>query len=344
MLTILKKSLLNRPCKLAAELAIASYMDTLNSPARLPLPNPFLQFQSRYLILGTFLIASPVVSGLYAILGEWQLLPLPNEDPISTPVLTITLLTVMGLAILWVSRCESLSVRYLFGQRVLKVSIVHSVLLVASLLLFSLGISSIGFYLLSLVFPEYVAQVLESNMLMMGAQSLYPRLYQGLMLFLLVVYAPLVEELIFRGILLQRWSVKWGLRRGLVASSVLFGALHLNNPMGLTLFGLVMGLLYVRTCSLWVPIACHALNNLAAVGIDGLSKIATGGQTSTVSDVQDVWIVSLLLIAVSFPFLGWFIWHSWPRRKDQIPYLLNVGVAQGDLQTDAMQDKVDRLL
>jgi len=324
-------------------------MDTLNSPAPSPLPNPFLKFQSRYLILGTFLIASPVVGGLYAILGEWQLLPPPSEDPISTPILTITILTVMGFAILWVGRHKGLSVKYLFGQRVPKVSIFYSLLLVASLLLFSLGISSVSFYVLSLFFPGYVEQLLESSALLLDVQSLYPRLYQALMLFLLVVYAPLVEELVFRGILLQRWSVKWGVRRGLVASSVLFGALHLNNPLGLTLFGLAMGVLYVRTCSLWVPIACHALNNLAAVGIDWLSKLLSSGQisseqTSTVSNVQDVWLVGLLLVAVSFPFVGWFLWHGWPKQGDPIPYLMNVGAVKGQLQTDARQDKVDRLL
>lgn len=319
-------------------------MDTLNSPSQPLPPNPFLRFQSRYLILATFLIASPVVGGLYAILGEWQLLPPPNEDPISTPILTIALLTVMGCAVLWASRYDGLNVKYLFGQQIPKFSLLYSVLLVASLLLFSLGISSIVFYFLSLVFPGYVAQLLESNVLLVGTQSLYPRLYEGLMLFLLVVYAPLVEELIFRGILLQRWSVKWGLRRGLIASSMLFGALHLNNPLGLTLFGLVMGLLYVRTRSLWVPVACHSLNNLAAVGIDWLSKLATSGQTSTVSDIQDVWLTSLVLVVVSLPFLGWFVWRSWPKQADPIPYLANVEAAQQNLQRDARQDKVDRWL
>ncbi len=299
----------------------------MNTPPSIS--NPFLALRSRYLVLGTFLVASLAVGSLHALLGEWQLLPISGDDPISTPILTIGVLTVMGGAIVWVGRGQGLKVDALFGQifarGIPRFAIFYGLLLVASLLLFSLGISAVIFYLLSLGFPGYVSQIIESNVLLNGSRSLYPQLYDWLMLFLLLVYAPLVEELVFRGFLLQRWSMKWGLRWGLIASSVLFGLLHLNNPLGLTLFGLVMGLLYVRTHSLWVPIACHSLNNLAAIGIDRLSQMTSGGEPSTVSDIQELWWMSLTLVVVSVPFLAWFIWRSWPKASDEIPYLVNVG-------------------
>ncbi len=298
----------------------------MNRP-NLPI-NPFEVLQSRYLVLGTFLIASVTVAGLYALLGKWQLLPVAAADPISTPISTIGVLTMMGGIILWASREQGLKLHDLFGPRAPRFSIVYGVLLVTSLLLFSLGISSVVFYLLSLSFPSYVSQLLARNVLLSGSDSLYPQLYDRLMLFLLLFYSPLVEELIFRGILLQRWSLKWGLRWGIVASSVLFGILHLSNPIGLTLFGLVMGLLYVRTRSLWVPIACHSLNNLAAVGLDRVSRMTSGGQTSTVADLQSLWWISLILVAVSAPFLVRFIWRSWPQPTDKIPYLINFDGSQ----------------
>ena len=128
----------------------------------------------------------------------------------------------------------------------------------------------------------------------------------------------------FRGILLQRWAMKWGLRWGVVASSLLFGLLHFNNPVGLTLFGLVMGLLYVRTRSLWVPVLCHCLNNLAALGIDWLSKTTTPVDNPvTVESIQQSWWVGLVLILVALPLLGQFFRRSWPQPLDEIPYLLN---------------------
>lgn len=286
--------------------------------------NPFGILKSRRLIVVIWISVSAfyALRVLYALLGIWQIIPSAQEDPITTPLLTIAIFTI---ALFWVKRQRGLNVRYLLGTNRPKFSVFYGIMLVLSLLLFSLGISSFIFYLLSLSYPGYVSQLLEaSNNLLDNTQSAFPQLYQALMLFLLLIYAPVVEELVFRGFLLQRWGIKWGVRRGLIASSVLFGVLHINNPIGLTLFGLVMGLLYLRSQSLWVPIVCHSLNNLGAVGIDWLSKAAAGGQTSTVSDIQEVGWMSLVLVAVSLPLLGWFIWRSWPKRADTIPYLANM--------------------
>jgi len=287
--------------------------------------HPFLTIKSRYLLaLGAVMMVSLFLARVYALLSQRQLMPIViSDDPIFTPLSLIAFWTVMAIAILRLGQQQRLRISYLFGQNRPKFSILYGVLLVLSLLLFSLGISAIVLYLLSLRFPSYVSQLLTSSNILDGNRSDYPMLYEALMIFLVLVYAPVVEELVFRGILLQRWGAKWGVRAGIVVSSILFGALHPNNPIGLTLFGLVMGLLYVRTQSLWVPIACHALNNLAAVGIAWLSKVTAGGQITTVSDIQELWWMSLIPVSVSLPFLGWFVWRSWPRKTDSIPYLAN---------------------
>ncbi|MGI8934299.1 MAG: CPBP family intramembrane glutamic endopeptidase [Phormidesmis sp.] len=305
--------------------AIASPMDRPISPL-----NPFLRLKSRYLILGTYLIASIAIGIAYAQLGERALLPWLKDDPISMPILSISVWTVLGGIVLWAGRRQGLNIGPLFGQHSPQFSLRYAGLLVVSLLVFSLGSFSVVFYLVSLGFPGYAAQTLETNMMLGGGNSSYPQLYDVLMLFLLVIYAPLVEELVFRGILLQRWSTKWGLRWGLVASSLLFGLLHVNNPLGLTLFGLVMGLLYVQTRSLWVPVACHSLNNLTAVGIDWISRTTAGEQTYTVEDVQSSWWVGLILVAISAPFVWRFIRRSWPSKADEIPYLINVRQVHSD--------------
>lgn len=95
------------------------------------------------------MVASLAVGSLYALLAKWQLLPTSGEDPISNPILTIGVLTVMGGVILWVGRGQGLKADPLFGQMFgrggLQFSIFYGLLLVASLLLFSLGISSVVF-------------------------------------------------------------------------------------------------------------------------------------------------------------------------------------------------------
>ena len=291
-----------------------------------PLINPFLTLRSRYLVLGTYVVASLGIGLGYAYLGMRQLLPWDRSDPLSVPVLSIAIWTAV-LAVVWrEGRRQALKVRHLFGQGMPQFSLPYAAMLVVSALIFSLGSFSVIFYLLSLTFPDYAAQILESDLLGGGQDSQYPQLYNALMLFLLLVYAPVVEELVFRGFLLQRWGAKWGLRWGLIASSVLFGVLHINNPVGLTLFGFVMGLLYLRSRSLWIPIICHSFNNLAAVGIDRLSNWVSSESTEavTVSSLQESWWTGLILIAISAPFLWQFIKRSWPKSEDKIPYMINL--------------------
>ncbi|MBE9059725.1 CPBP family intramembrane glutamic endopeptidase [cf. Phormidesmis sp. LEGE 11477] len=299
--------------------------------------NPFLALRSRYLVLGAYVVGALGIGVGYGYLEAFQLLPWDQNDPLSIPIMSIAIWLV-PLAVFWrESRQHGLSARSLFGQGMPQFSLLYAAGLVASALLFSLGSFSVFFYLLSLGFPGYAAQILESDLLGGGLSSQYPQLYNILMLFLLLVYAPLVEELIFRGFLLQRWASKWGLRNGLMASSLLFGVLHINNPVGLTLFGLLMGLLYVRSRSLWIPIGCHSLNNLAAVGIDRLSSWlgSESAEPVTVTSLQESWWTGLILIAIAAPFLWQFIKRSWPKAGDRIPYLLNAQKLEAQLKDAA---------
>ena len=291
---------------------------------------PFLTLKSRYWVLGTFLIAIVSVAVPYVFLEAIQLLPSPAEAPLSVPLIEIAVWAVFTSAVLLLGRRQGLRMNFLFGQRLPAFSLFHTGLLVLGLLLFSLGSFSVFFYLLSLIFPDYASQILARDLLIADSSSRYQQIYNSLMLFLLLIYAPFVEEVIFRGILLQRWSAKWGLPWGLCASSLLFGLLHVNNPLGLTLFGLVMGLLYIRTRSLWMPILCHALNNLAAVGINGLSELTGGAEAYTVEDVRAGWWGGLILMGVSAPFLLRFVRLSWPSAGDKIPYLLNASEENSD--------------
>jgi membrane protease YdiL (CAAX protease family) len=81
-----------------------------------------------------------------------------------------------------------------------------------------------------------------------------------------VIFAPVVEEIMFRGILLNRLESRFPKWAAVVVSAALFGAMHLNWTQGIFagLTGLALGFLYVRTRSLWLCIFAHAANNLYA--------------------------------------------------------------------------------
>jgi membrane protease YdiL (CAAX protease family) len=87
-------------------------------------------------------------------------------------------------------------------------------------------------------------------------------------IFVVFLTTGLVEELIFRGILLRTGVQLLGRRGGLVYVTVLFAALHIgfmSVPSLLLAFilGLVFGAVVLRTQSLWGAIGAHALANVA---------------------------------------------------------------------------------
>lgn len=74
-----------------------------------------------------------------------------------------------------------------------------------------------------------------------------------------VVIAPIVEELFFRGLLLDTLRRRWSTPAAVIASSVLFGATHFQALQfaGLTLAGIVFASAVVRTGRLGPAIAVH---------------------------------------------------------------------------------------
>ena len=74
-----------------------------------------------------------------------------------------------------------------------------------------------------------------------------------------VVVAPIVEELFFRGLLLGTMRRRWGTAAAVVASSLFFGATHFQPLQfaGLTAAGLVFAAAVVKTGRLGTAIAVH---------------------------------------------------------------------------------------
>lgn len=91
--------------------------------------------------------------------------------------------------------------------------------------------------------------------------------YPYLMVFMTSICAPILEELLFRGII-QRGLVNKGISvpKAIFYSAFVFGLVH-GNPwqfLGATLMGCVLGYAYHLTHSIIVPILLHAFNNFIA--------------------------------------------------------------------------------
>lgn len=78
---------------------------------------------------------------------------------------------------------------------------------------------------------------------------------------IIVLLAPVIEELLFRGFLFQRFAVKWGTEKAIFAVATLFGCFH-ADLVGAFAASIVLSIVYLRTQSLLMTMSIHFLYNL----------------------------------------------------------------------------------
>ncbi|NER45524.1 MAG: CPBP family intramembrane metalloprotease [Symploca sp. SIO1A3] len=282
--------------------------------------NPFINFTTRSLLLCALLI-SLLLGFLLSIVTELSGLS-PNE-----PIFTlISYNLIFILLCLWaIERLSKLQVKTdaLIGKVPPNYRWLPTIGIVINILLFSLGSGQLLFYLLSFVAPGFVESILNEQIFLSGSDNFAPALSNILAVITVVVVAPITEELLFRGILLHRWTAKWGITPALLLTSLVFGILH-ANLVGLSVFGLMMALLYLKTRTLIVPIICHALNNLVAIGLELLPKDASNtNPVDILEQLNSYWWVGMVYVVLSAPWLIDFILKNWPKSVFDLPYFSN---------------------
>ena len=173
-----------------------------------------------------------------------------------------------------------------------------------------IGVALAGLYVvylpLSWVKPEWVTTLLNVPPRFQSGRFLDHLLTIAVHILTLVVIVPIVEEILFRGFLLNRWWQKYGLEKAIIASSVAFGIMHVEF-IGGTIFGLVLSRLYVKTRSLIGPILVHMSNN-AIVILFGVADALMTGKSSdfNLAEFQGGWWMAPIGLAIGLPWLRWF--------------------------------------
>lgn len=91
-----------------------------------------------------------------------------------------------------------------------------------------------------------------------------------------IIFAPIIEELVFRGVLFNRLKVRIGIIPAMIISSFIFGIGHEFGGMtSAFLFGVCMCILYLKTDNILIPMSVHFINNVVAtlLNISGLDAI-----------------------------------------------------------------------
>lgn len=83
----------------------------------------------------------------------------------------------------------------------------------------------------------------------------------------IVIAAPILEELIFRGFILNGLLKSYSPLKAIIISSLLFGLVHLNpwQFIGASIGGILSGWVYFKTNKITLPIIIHMTNNFLAL-------------------------------------------------------------------------------
>jgi uncharacterized protein len=121
------------------------------------------------------------------------------------------------------------------------------------------------FRFLFLVFGEWDVSESARNLTDLAAEPLDV----VLLVLIVVIGAPVIEELFFRGLLLRSLERRWGSAVALVVSSVVFAAIHLEPRLlpGHLIFGFLAGWLTLRSGRLGPAIWAHVGFNGVTVAV-----------------------------------------------------------------------------
>lgn len=210
--------------------------------------------------------------------------------------------------------------RDMFGQ-VKKHDLEFAMKLTVFIFIFSIASSYVVFYPLSFIVPGFVRYwYIDMSPVIYSSFGQYPIVPNLLSFASLVLFAPAIEEFVFRGVLLRRWKERWGMKKAILMSSALFGIVH-PDIIGATAFGAAMCILALKTKSLWVPMICHAANNFVAWLIEAGYRVHFGPNfTHTLENFRDEWFIGAVCGLIVFIWIRQYkttatFQELWPSDK-----------------------------
>lgn len=124
-----------------------------------------------------------------------------------------------------------------------------------------------------------------------------------------MIAAPILEEIIFRGLVYETLRKRWSFVVSAAFSSVFFGVIHgsISAAVVAMVAGFIFCMLYERTSSIFATIIVHAINNLLAFsmicyGLDNVSFYEVVGGGTTYYITYAVAFVAFVLLSIEAYF------------------------------------------
>lgn len=133
-----------------------------------------------------------------------------------------------------------------------------------------------------------------------------------------ITLAPIVEELIFRGVILNRLKIKFRIIPAIFISSIVFGIVHFDiNILGRLIFGVLCAILFLQTKNILNCMILHLINN-ASVLIFPIISQYTNFSINPNGEFQTVILVlitfSCFLSSLVFSII--YIKNNLPRKNN----------------------------
>lgn len=138
------------------------------------------------------------------------------------------------------------------------------------------------------------------------------------------VLAPLCEEFLFRGLILQNLR-RFGNLFAVLATSAIFGLIHANlmqTPFAFVV-GIALALLAIETGSIWPGVALHALVNTISVLTDGLTYYFGSGVSSTVYGLLMLAFIAFGILSAVWLFRSGYVKTAAAKyrgKAGRVPY------------------------
>jgi uncharacterized protein len=286
--------------------------------------NPWTQLKSRYLNLDiglAFIVIAFLLGIIYAISTNIFGFNEKELDSISEyPCYILLMLFICRLFILRLQR-NGIDWQKMTGTFSFKKTPFMLIFIIFQAdFMFGLGMESLNTFIVYQFSPELVNNSAKSMELLNEHISSFPLqlLYYIMTIVAVVIIAPITEEFIFRGVLMHRWAIKWGMTASILLTSSVFALAH-GDIYILPRFSMaiISAIAYCNTGLLSVSIAIHAMNNIIVVLISFLKFFVSNRQEDVVTIYSLIYgiIYSLLPLPVLFYFL------KWPDSISQLPYV-----------------------
>lgn len=115
-----------------------------------------------------------------------------------------------------------------------------------------------------------------------------------------IILAPVLEEILFRGLFLKGFLLKYSAKKAIIVSTILFAVIHLlpSQIINALLLGLFFGFIYYKTKSIGYTIVLHFLANLTSFVAGYINFKNAKSVSSPINDVYGDLSVYIIVVSV----------------------------------------------